>query len=307
LLAACAPSATPSRTPTATLRLVPSRTSTATPGRPTATQAPPTPSGPTPTPLTHIVEEGETLLGIAIEYGVSLDDLITANPGISPRMLSIGQGVLIPGPEGEPVVVLAPTATPIALRFSGTVCYPSLSGGLWCLAWSRNNAGTPLEGVAAAVTLLDDQGATIEARTAYSPLNLIPEGGLILLPTYFEEAPPDFARVAVTPVSALGLADTSRYLAAQVERIETVSLSTGLAWQVNGEVRLEVEQEVEVSRGRVLVVALDADGRPVGLTTWEFGGDVAVGAPVPFEATVVSLGPVIERVEVFAEAMPTPE
>lgn len=307
LLTACAPQPTPALTATATLRLLPSPTFTRTPGRPTSTHAPPTPSGPTPTPLTHLVEQGETLLGIAIEYGVPLDDLITANPGISPRLLSIGQPILIPGPEGAPVVILAPTATPIALAFSGPACYPTLSDGLWCLAWAWNDAGSPLEGVAAAVSLLDARAATIAAQTVYSPLNLILEDGLIILAAHFDTEPPETARVAVTPVSALGLSDTSRYFTTQVDVTEGGPLSSGLAWQVRGAVHLGVEAEVEVGRGLVLVVGFDEDDRPVGLTSWEFGGNVGAGAPVPFDLTVSSLGPAIDRVEVFAEALATAE
>jgi LysM repeat protein len=282
--------------------LLPSRTSSPTPGRPTATSAPPTPSGPTPTPLTHFVEEGETLLGIAADYGVSLDDLLTANPGINPRLLTIGQAILIPGSEGAPVVILAPTATPMPLHLSGPACYPTLAGGLWCFAWGSNDTGAPLEGVAAAISLIDDQGATMAAQVAYSPLNLILEDGLIVLAAHFDSASVRPARAAITPVSALGLSDTSRYLATEVELTGQSPTSTGVAWRVAGGVRLAVEGEVNVSRGTVVVVGFDDLGRPAGLTTWEFSGMVAPGAPVPFDVMVFSQGPVISRVEVFAEA-----
>jgi len=307
LLAACAPQATPAATPTATLRFLPSSTPTATPGRPTATHAPPTASGPTATPLTHFVEEGETLLEIAADYGVSLDDLLTANPGISPRLLSIGQAILIPGPEGAPVAILASTPTPMPLRFSGPACYPTLSGGLWCFAWSTNETGAPLEGVAAAISLLDDEGATLAAQTAYSPLNLIREEDLVILAAHFDSQSGQPARAAVTPVSALGLADTSRYLPAEVEASDEGPTSTGLGWTVQGEVHLGAEGEVEVSRGIVILVGFDDDDRPVGLTTWEFSGTVAPGGAVPFHLMVFSHGARIVRATVSAEAQAAEE
>jgi LysM repeat protein len=253
------------------------------------------------------VEEGETLLGIAVEYGVSLDDLLTANPGISPRMLSIGQPVLIPGSDGAPVVILAPTATPVVLRFSGPACFSTLSGGLWCMAWATNDSGSPLEGVAAAITLLNDRGVNVATQTAYSPLNLIREDGRIVLAAHFPDMSEAPARAAVTPVSALGLADTSRYLPAQAENVSDERMPSGVGWRVQGEADLGAEGEVEVGRGVVVVIAYDAEGRPVGLRTWEFQGRVAAGSRVPFELSVFTLGPEIERVEVFVEAQAAEE
>jgi LysM repeat protein len=302
MLTGCTSQATGTPTATATLRLLASRTPSQTPGRPTHTQEPPTPSGPSPTPLTHLVEEGETLLGIAIEYGVELDDLITANPGISPRMLSIGQPVLIPGPDGAPVVILAPTATPVALRFSGPDCYAALSGGLWCLAWAENDAGAPLEGVAAAITLLDAQGVAVASQTAYSPLNLIREDQLIVVAAHFPQVNVAPARVAVTPVSALRLDDTSRYLPSQARLASEERLPSGVGWRLRGEIELGSEGETDVERGVVVAIGLDSEGRPVGLRTWEFQGTVAAGSVVPFELSVFTLGPEMESVAVFVEA-----
>lgn len=62
---------------------------------------------PTPTPaptativsiafLEHIVQEGETLVGIATTYGVTVDVLVRANHLTDPDLLSIGQVLLVP-------------------------------------------------------------------------------------------------------------------------------------------------------------------------------------------------------------------
>ena len=48
----------------------------------------------------YIVQEGDTLFMIAIRFGVSLDDLLKANPDINPNLLSTGAEVVIPGLEG---------------------------------------------------------------------------------------------------------------------------------------------------------------------------------------------------------------
>jgi len=45
----------------------------------------------------HIIQPGDTLGAISRRYGVSLDALYEANPGIDPRTLQIGQRVRVPG------------------------------------------------------------------------------------------------------------------------------------------------------------------------------------------------------------------
>lgn len=46
--------------------------------------------------VTYTIQEGDNLTTIARTYGVTLDELFQANPGINPRRLQIGQSLLIP-------------------------------------------------------------------------------------------------------------------------------------------------------------------------------------------------------------------
>jgi membrane-bound lytic murein transglycosylase D len=46
--------------------------------------------------VSHSISRGETLGGLARRYGVSLELLRAANPGVEPRRLSIGQRLVIP-------------------------------------------------------------------------------------------------------------------------------------------------------------------------------------------------------------------
>jgi len=52
-------------------------------------------------PNNHIVQEGETLFVIAQKYGLTLDALIKANPGINPDLINIGQEIKIPDQKGK--------------------------------------------------------------------------------------------------------------------------------------------------------------------------------------------------------------
>ena len=57
----------------------------------------PTPAAsPTPTPLIHVVKQGEWLDLIARRYGISLDELIRVNRIQDPNRIEVGQKLIIP-------------------------------------------------------------------------------------------------------------------------------------------------------------------------------------------------------------------
>jgi LysM repeat protein len=51
---------------------------------------------PSPRPHTHVVARGETAMAICRKFGVRLNDLETANPGMNPSRLSVGEVLNIP-------------------------------------------------------------------------------------------------------------------------------------------------------------------------------------------------------------------
>ncbi len=63
-------------------------------------------------PVTHTVQSGDTLSGIALKYGVSVDELLRNNPGVRPEMLQIGQTLIIkPGTTVEATTEAATDAS----------------------------------------------------------------------------------------------------------------------------------------------------------------------------------------------------
>ncbi len=80
-------------------------------------EAPP----PTPTPQqSHIVRAGDTAFGIALQYGLSLDELLAFNKLSADTLLQIGQELLIrpPTPTPEPTPTATPTLTPVAVALA---------------------------------------------------------------------------------------------------------------------------------------------------------------------------------------------
>ena len=79
--AASAPSSTTAPATTATAQTAPaSRTTTA------------------PTTRIHRVKEGETPIAIARNYGIKLEALMAANPGLDPKRMRVNQALTIPSP-----------------------------------------------------------------------------------------------------------------------------------------------------------------------------------------------------------------
>jgi LysM repeat protein/predicted nucleic acid-binding Zn ribbon protein len=85
---------------------------------PTATPPPPTPTPPPPTPeqtlITHQVRRGETLLSIALQYGVTVEEIQAAN-NVQGELIRAGDELTIPV-LGQPSATNAASA-PGATRF----------------------------------------------------------------------------------------------------------------------------------------------------------------------------------------------
>jgi LysM repeat protein len=102
------PATTPVSTATPTLTATPTRTE-----RPTS--IPTVTATPTPIPpRAHQVQTGETLASIASSYDITVDEILTLNPGIAPELLQVGQVLLIPPAVPTPEATAAEDASPTA-------------------------------------------------------------------------------------------------------------------------------------------------------------------------------------------------
>jgi LysM repeat protein len=126
--AACgqtSPTATPIPTPTRQLTPYWSPTPSQTlPLKSLQINTPSPPPSPTLTPITYKVVKGDTMLGIALRFGVSLEDLLAANPEVDPRFLSIDTNLIIPLKEEEILVVIfswSKTPSPMPWKISRPV------------------------------------------------------------------------------------------------------------------------------------------------------------------------------------------
>lgn len=256
---------------------------------------------PTPTPFIYRVQEGDTMGALAEKFGVPLEALIAANPGVSPNAMPIGAELRIPADANNPTGESTPTPVPFVI--SQIHCYPTLDGGMWCLALARNDLDTALENLSARLSLHSPDGGTVAAQEAIPPLNAIPPHSSLPLAAFFPPPAPVEAAPRIQILSAAVLAPGDpRYLPVSLANLNIEIAPNGRTARVTGEAALPAGS-LPAKIIWVAAVAYDAAGSVVGFRRWE-GSGLQAGGSLAFELTVASLGSRVKRVEVFAEARP---
>ena len=252
---------------------------------------------PSPTPFIYEVQAGETMLGIAERFGVSVEALRTANPDVYPNSMSIGTELLIPGDSDNPTD--APSPTPVPVPVEQIECYPTADSGLWCFVLIHNDTYVMLENLSAQVTLVDANGQEFLSAQALSPLNILPPDATLPLTVYFPPKIPSDAKPIVQILSAIRLFhDDARYLSATTQNTLVQVDSSGRSARVSGTVLLTGDDE-SASLIWVVAVAYDEHGRIVGVRRWE-----SENGALQFEFDVSSLAGRIQDVDFIVEARP---
>jgi len=310
LLSACGPSIaentmTPAPTRTGVLSTYAGLQASTTPTPTNAAAPTPLPTA-TPTPRTHVVKAKEDLWGIAIRYGLTLEDLLTANPTIDPRFLSIGASLNIPAPLYTPTPDPdnPPLPTPIGLTVGLPVCYPSAEGGLWCFVTAINRQEYAVEGLSAAIHLYDRINGEIRSQTAFAPLNQVLPGGEMALSAYLPAPLPTSYDLSVELLTALPVPPASgRYLSIQQPGTDVTIALDRLSAVASGTFRLG-DAESTASRLQAAAIAYDSGGRVTGIRQWEYNQPLSGTAQADFQITVYAAGAPIDRVVVLVEGYP---
>jgi LysM repeat protein len=305
LLSACSPSAPASpmpvtplnpASPTPGLLLAPTPTSLGlaliTPTRPAA----PTVSiVPSPTPFIYTIKTGDTLSQVALRYGLSVDELLAANPGINPQVLSIGQTLQIPS---RPASLVESLPAPAELLTGPAACYPS-GAGMWCILPLENPHRQPVENITAQFSLFDEQAALLEQREALIPLNILPAGARLPLAAFFPQRPREKFALRVDFSTAFLLSATDpRYLPVETNNLLVQISADGLSARASGRLS-PAPGSGPFNEIWLAAVAYSADGRMIGFRRWQAASPVTT-----FSLEVYSLDGPIAFVEVVVEARP---
>lgn len=297
--------------PTATATLpgqltpYPSATASITPSPTSADTPTPLPS-PTPTPITYTVKKGDDLYGIAIRFKVSLQDLLAANPTVTPNLMSVGTVLIIPASAGAaptvPVAELVPT--PVGLDLGTPNCLAEASGGVWCFLPVTNRESFAVENVTAVLSIADATGVQLPAQIAYPLLNRLAPGVTMPLLAFLPapvalplEASAELASAVPVPVSPV------RYLTLSETQPQIQIAADGLSAAVSANLAL-ADSTVQARQVWLLAVAYDAAGRMVGVRRWESPSSLGANGSLEATLTVYSAGDPIIRVEILTEARP---
>ena len=250
----------------------------------------------TSTPMTYVIQSGDTLSQLAEKFKISQDALRAANPDLIPNSMTIGQTILIPDPSA--LNANASTPTPVPAPVTQAVCHLTNDSGLWCFALIQNNTASSLENVSAQINLFDSNQTMIASQIAFTPLDMIPANSSMPVYVFFPNTPANL-NPQVQLLSALQ-ASTNSYSNVIVNNSLAQIDSDGKTAQLSGQVYLSPESQ-DTTQTWVAAIAYDKDGTVVGVRRWE-GGAIQPGMSINFQFAVSSLGGEIEAVEFFVQS-----
>jgi LysM repeat protein len=226
------------------------------------------------------VQAGDNLLGIAIQYGVTVEALQEANAITDPRLLQIGQELVIPREEEGLANQPTPTPTPLPFQIANVGFYETPVGSLWYLGEVINNT---------AVSLYDAEGETVATGSTFTEFDIIPNESKMPFALLFTEPPSDFSHHQVVALSGVTVAHWGRnYIDLTIES-DHGEASGERVYVVTGHVRNTGQYDVE--QIRMVVTAYDAEGRVVGIRR---GGPetqtLGVGESSSFRVSLSPLG-----------------
>jgi LysM repeat protein len=235
------------------------------------------------TPIIHVVQSGDTLLGIALEYGVDLDTLRQANGNLDPRSLQIGQELIIPNEPGTTSVAAA-TSTPLAIPLDPPTCYETSTMTLLCLGQMVNILERPVERTAVAVQLLQADGRVLVEESANTEQTLIQPGQAAPYRVVFASGWEGYTRVVAVVLSADSAQRTSEQVIQLIIENEAVVTENG-HYIVSATLRNPEAQMAQTLR--VVITLYDNDKRVVGYRVLELDSPLLGGARLPIEVEVV--------------------
>lgn len=255
---------------------------------------------PTPTPVVYSIARGDTLSKIAQQFGISVETLLAANPGVQPSQLSIGQTITIPSSAVNPVS--SSLSTPVPADLGSVACFPSV-GGLTCLAPVHNSNAEALENVKVEITLFDENGQPIGHQEGALPFDILQPDQTLPVSAYFPGITSANYALSRLLASTLLVAGDKRYVETLLKDTLVSIDWNGNSAQVTGQVGL-AGGEQSAKLVWVVAVAYDSNGQIIGFRRWDWKGSIQPGEFQSFALSIYSEGPAIDHIDIQMEARP---
>lgn len=249
---------------------------------------------PTPTQVIYSVKKDELGSAIALRYGISLQSLQSSNPDVDLNFLKEDQQLVIPPRQETPIPDLS-SPTPAALIIKDLECYPAADQAGWCIATIQNNQQDGVMYITGEF-ILEGQHNTYQ-KPFTTLIDSLPPGKQIPVYALFDAPFPYPHKVNLLIQTALRQAPelSSKPLDISEKNIEISS--DGLAARIDGQINLSGQ----TTTGVTVIAAGYSEGKPVGVRRMELNPKDTLVSLLKFELWLYSIGPPIEKVEIFAE------
>lgn len=274
LLTRTAPVTSPTQLPRITLTLRVRETKTPLP-TPTPPAFPTHQTETYPADGVYIVRPGDTLLGIALDTGLDVEQIRAANPDINPLALQVGQQIVLPPPG----LLIAAAPTPVPLQPEAPDCHDLITGSLLCLGQVVNLHDAPVTDVQVRVRLVDAGGALLAEKTARIEQAVIPPGQSAPYSAMFQVAGEVHAQAALLTAAPVTAGDW-----VLLDVIEPQTETT----KGRCRIRAMLQNTTGTTTGppRLVLTLLDDEGRVVGfrIVTGTAGLEPDAQQPIELEA-----------------------
>lgn len=266
----------------------------------------PTPtSTPTPTPIIYVIQDGDTLLGVALQNQTTVEDILGLNSDVRPELLSIGQEIVLPPPATPVFSGDRPTPVPISVEILSQLLYPDGAGGVWVMGELKNTTERPIENLVLGATLFGPEGTAVKSvemsvpRKILQPQEISPFG--VLIP----QKPAGILQADVRLLEgAVALGPEPAGVVASLQDLDVQIV--GSVATVTGRVVNEEDFEVQISS--ILLVLFDGADQIVGFAqAGQSLGQIPAGGSVAFEHQMIPPGKNTIRVEGVVELSHQPQ
>lgn len=281
-VAAPAPLVTHTPRATAVLRGLPT-TAAAIPRLTPSFVAPtPPPIGPTATPHTYTILQGDTLIAIADEHGVTMEALQLVNAGIDPLALQVGHKMIIPFVGADLTTGFLPSPTPLPVSLSTFRCHLTPASGQLCLGEARNDSGQAIINLAAQVTVVLSDGNLGPSQITFAPVEIVMPGKSVPLAARFADVGAVWGTTARVVAAQDGSTLTERFLSLAVGAAAGAISASG-QYTVTAEIINESAEGVGAISG--LIRCYNAEDELRAFRIVEFADNLPPGESVELAAT----------------------
>lgn len=238
-----------------------------------------------PTPIHYTIQVGDTLLGIAAQFGVPFESIKAANADLDPLTLPINKTIIIPNAQfdiaGTPIL---PTSTPAQLELPSPTCYPSPTGTIICMGWVANNLAQPVERILLQVRLLRGDSSILAEGDVGVEQGIIPTGASAPYRILFAANWLEYAGVVASLRSAdLAVSTGEEHIALQIEAEQQI-LENGY-YRVSATLRNPASGSVRLLRA--VLTLRDASGRITGYRVQPLDGLLPVDGLISLDMHAV--------------------